>query len=91
MRFVICYDITDDRRRARAADVLLDFGARIQESVFLATLDEELRGRLLERLRKVVDEVEDTVHMFALCEGCMGRVMVIGKGEMPLDQPFYIV
>ncbi|MBY0508405.1 MAG: CRISPR-associated endonuclease Cas2 [Bryobacteraceae bacterium] len=37
MRFVICYDITDDRRRARVSAALLDYGARLQESVFVAT------------------------------------------------------
>lgn len=91
MRFVISYDITDDRRRARAAAVLLDFGARIQESVFVATLDDELQARLLDRLRKVVDEIDDKVHLFPLCQACGQRVIVIGKADLPEDQPFYIV
>lgn len=45
MRFLVCYDIADDRRRDRMAKALLDYGARIQESVFLAELDDELAER----------------------------------------------
>jgi CRISPR-associated protein Cas2 len=91
MRFVICYDIADDRRRERAATALLDFGPRIQESVFLATLDEALLERMTERLGKIVDEVEDKVHIFAMCSECVGKVRRMGKAEVPEDRPYYIL
>ena len=43
-KFVIAYDISDNRRRERVARVLLRYGSRIQQSVFLAWLEsEELR------------------------------------------------
>ena len=44
MQYVICYDIADDGRRGRVASTLLDFGTRVEESVFVAQLDEELAG-----------------------------------------------
>ena len=91
MRFLICYDIADDRRRGRMAALLMDFGTRIQESVFVATLDEELRDRMIERTRRVMDELEDSVHVFAICAGCANRVLILGKGDLPTDQPFYIL
>ena len=53
MRYLVCYDIADDRRRDRLAGALLDFGPRLQESVFLLDLDEELLVRLKERVTKV--------------------------------------
>ncbi len=55
MQYIICYDIADDGRRNRLASALLDFGARVQESVFTATLDEELAQRMLERIAKTID------------------------------------
>ena len=42
MQYVISYDLADDGRRNRLASALLDFGARVQESVFVANLDDEL-------------------------------------------------
>ncbi len=54
--YVIAYDIPDDRRRERVARVLLNFGRRIQKSVFTAMLDydqhRELRRELGSRLRQ---------------------------------------
>ena len=91
MRFVICYDITDDRRRERVAAALLDYGVRVQESVFIATLDETLHGRMVERLGKIVDVGADSVFIFALCRSCGGRVAVIGAAHLPEEQEFYVL
>ena len=81
MEYVVCYDLSDDRRRDRLAKALLDYGERVQESVFVAHLDEELYGRMLERIAKVIDEVEDRVHVFGLCGACgacEGKIRVYG-------------
>ncbi|HET8546499.1 MAG TPA: CRISPR-associated endonuclease Cas2 [Bryobacteraceae bacterium] len=91
MRFVICYDVSDDARRERLASALLDFGPRIQESVFVATLDEELLERMLKRVRQVVDSSEDAVHVFAMCAACERRIEVIGRAAVPEDQPYYVL
>ena len=80
MRFVICYDITDDRLRAR-----------VQESVFVATLDDELLARLMERLRKLLDPLANKVHLFSQCRTCAGKIWQLGEGAVPKDQKYYIV
>ena len=91
MEFVVCYDLSDDRRRERMARVLLDYGKRIQESVFLMDLDEELYGRMLGRVRREMDESWERVHVFSLCKGCEGKVVVLGQAELPRDPDFVIV
>lgn len=73
------------------AAVLLDFGTRIQESVFVAHLDEELAGRMKERLAGTVDLSWDKVHVFELCAGCEKRTTVIGQGELVNDPAWHIV
>jgi hypothetical protein len=40
MQYVVCYDIADDARRSRVSNCLLDFGTRVQESVFVANLED---------------------------------------------------
>ncbi len=90
MRYLVCYDISDDKRRARLADVLLDFGPRLQESVFLADLDEELLGRMKERVGRTVDAMVDVVHVFAFCGTCAGKVWAVGPKEVPEDPTYYI-
>ncbi len=39
--WLAAYDISDDNRRARVARVLLSFGQRIQDSVFILHLEPE--------------------------------------------------
>lgn len=90
MEYVICYDIADDRRRERLARALLDYGRRVQESVFLAHLDDELHGRMMARVVKLVEAAEDRLHVFALCGACEGKAVSLGTGELPVD-PLYVI
>lgn len=39
MLYTISYDIPDDKRRLKIAKILLDYGPRVQYSVFEAQLD----------------------------------------------------
>lgn len=91
MQYVICYDIADDARRSRVASSLLNFGSRIQESVFVANLDEELAERMRERLVKLISESEDRIHVFCLCSACEVKTWILGQGELVEDQEFYII
>ena len=47
MLHIVCCDISDDKTRRLVSGRLLDFGVRIQESVFEALLDDELYGRMM--------------------------------------------
>ena len=91
MQYVVCYDIADDRRRARLASALLDFGTRVQESVFVANLDGELAARMEARVARLVDVRFDRVHIFELCGGCTGRTKAIGTAELAEDRDFYVI
>lgn len=60
-RFLVTYDVADDRRRDRTHRVLLDFGDWIQFSVFLCELDDRERIRLRGRLDEVIDHRADQI------------------------------
>lgn len=72
-----------DRRRQRLVDVLLDYGQRVEESVFECTLEAPLPAKMTDRIRTVVDSAEDKVLAYGLCENCSGKVLVIGPVERP--------
>ncbi len=91
MQYVVCYDIADDRRRERLSSALLDYGARVQESVFVANLDDELAAGMMGRIRKLVDESFDRVHVFSLCGACSGRTVMVATAEMPVEREFYVI
>lgn len=91
MQFLICYDVSDDRRRAHIATALLDYGQRIQESVFLADLDTELYNRMKSRIERLFNPLDDCVHIFTLCAACSQKVVQFGRATLPIDSDFYIV
>jgi len=91
MFLVASYDIVSDRRRARVANTLKDYGSRVQYSVFECNLE---HGRLSEMLRRVaglIDEKEDSFRVYSLCEACVKRVKTFGKRGIYEEPDVFIV
>ena len=82
---------SDDRRRVRLAKALLDFGRRVQYSVFECLLDRDLLARMTDRIEGIIDEVEDSVRIYGLCAGCEKMIRVMGTGEVSKDEEVYIL
>jgi len=91
-RWLIAYDIPDDRRRNRTARVLDDFGDRVQESVFEVLADEECIRALLLDLKSIIDVKEDKVRAYPLCDSCARKIIDLGRtDEPPFHQPEVII
>ncbi len=79
MYVVVCYDITDNRRRARLYEELLGFGTPVQKSVFecqvtpkqLALMQSRIAGRYARK-------ATDTIRFYLLCGQCRQRTMEKG-------------
>jgi CRISPR-associated protein Cas2 len=78
---VITYDISEDRRRARAAATIQTLGDRVQRSVYIATLPESDLAELTERLLDIIDPDTDSVHVFRQCGACWPEVVSSGAGH----------
>lgn len=88
---MISYDIPDNRRRTRLAKVLLDFGERVQYSVFEADLDKKLFDRLLQRVNNEINDQEDSVRIYPLCSTCETGITIFGQGQVIEDKDVYIL
>ena len=73
MFYIISYDISDDGRRNRMAKTLLDFGTRVQYSVFECIMDKQLLDKLTSRVMKIISQ-EDSVRIYTLCSRCEGVI-----------------
>lgn len=91
MLYVVCYDISSDPVRDRMSRTLLDFGARIQESVFECVLNAELRVEMMGRLQGLPLGPDDRVRVYRVCERCVEQVEIYGQGDITSDPDFYIV
>ncbi len=74
--FIVSYDIPNDRRRAKIAKILEDFGERVQYSVFECWLRLPEYQRLQQRLKRVYVAAEDDIRFFNLCAACQPRAQV---------------
>ncbi len=90
IQWVVCYDMADDVRRNRLVKVLLDYGQRVQESVFWVEAEDDLADRIRERVGRVIDTEEDSLWIVPLCAGCAKRVEVLGKKARPVLPEYYI-
>ena len=75
---IISYDIVDDRRRQKLANSLLDYGTRVQYSVFELNINKKLLEELMEKINSIIDLEEDSVRFYFLCGSCNDRIVNIG-------------
>lgn len=78
---IVAYDIASARRLRTVAMICLDYGIRIEKSVFECDLDSGQFDRLLERLREAVNRNEDCIIVYSICKQCEERVVRLGKDE----------
>ncbi len=90
MLYTVAYDITDDKRRAKVAKILQDFGTRVQYSIFECNTDRRAFLRLQHRLEAEIDLGEDTVTFYHLCAACEKQIHRLGL-KKGLDKNSYIV
>lgn len=88
--YVLAYDLSDDRRRAKIARLMESMGERVQGSVFEAWLTPAELNRLIAKAKKVMNEREDSLRIYALCAACRGKIRVEGQGK-PLAPPDVVI
>ena len=93
MLVLVSYDVSTTspagrRRLRRVARVCLDFGQRVQNSVFECVVDPTQWTQLKLRLLKEVDENEDSLRFYFLGANGKGRKEHYGiKTVLDLDGP----
>lgn len=71
-RYLIAYDVPDDRRRTRVARVLQEFGDRVQFSVFVV---DGVPSRMVRIRAKLSDTLKLTTDSVLICD--LGRVSAL--------------
>ncbi len=91
MFIVVSYDVISDKRRNRISKLMLDYGTRVQRSVFECNLGPDQFREMTERLLKVYEEDEDTIRVYFLCEGCLPKAKAYGVGKLAKDPEVYVM
>lgn len=89
--YIVSYDITDTSKRTKISNILKDFGDRVQYSVFECLIDPELKEKMTDRLKNVINEEKDSLRVYTLCAGCEKNIEIIGQGDLTKEDKYYIV
>ncbi len=82
MQCVVVYDIPDDGKRTKIADVCQDYGLdRIQYSAFLGNLAPTHQEELMIKIRDVLGKLPGNVQLFPICEKDWKTRRVIDQKE----------
>jgi CRISPR-associated protein Cas2 len=76
---LVCYDIRDPKRWAKAYKVLKGAGEHLQLSIFRVELTRTKLAKMQWRLSQILEK-EDSLMIVRLCPGCAQRV-IDSRGE----------
>ncbi len=91
MLYLISYDIPDDKRRGKIANCLLDYGKRVQYSVFECNLEKEQVEQLKKEIGGFISAAEDSVRIYSFCQNCYEKIEVCGIVKEKKKKKVYIV
>ena len=91
MNMIVAYDIANPKRLNKVAKIMLDYGVRVQKSIFEVTVNDRIFAEMKTRVEEVIVPEDDGVKYFPVCVKCAGTVEIIGQGQFTdPDQEFYI-
>ncbi len=80
-RYAIAYDIANNARRRKVANLLDSYGDRVQNSVFEMVVTKPMLEICLNRMKEFLDLNEDKVVVYFLCKVCESKRIYIGDVE----------
>jgi CRISPR-associated protein Cas2 len=89
--WLVCYDVSDNKRRNKLAKLLEQRCERVQYSVFECPLPEKTLNQLLEqRWLKVLKLEEDSLRVYPLGRVAQSKTRVFGSPP-PYEPPDYLI
>ena len=76
----VVYDIVENKARSKIARVCKNYGLyRVQKSVFLGDLNRNQIDELSLKCQDTMDEDEDSVYIFPMCDEDFKKVKLLGQ------------
>lgn len=91
MYIVVSYDVIDDKRRGILAKTLLNYGRRVQKSVFECLLEDREYIKMKQEIDSAIDMEVDSVRYYILCRRCVPNISISGMGTVSEDSDVMIV
>lgn len=87
MYILVTYDVQTEtlegqRRLRKVARLCMDYGLRVQNSVFECVLTEVQLAELKNRLQHVIDKTHDSIRIYYLNRNENRRIVTLGRNDM---------
>jgi CRISPR-associated protein Cas2 len=82
MNILICYDISDNKRRRKVYKLLESYGIRTQYSIFELEVNKFEKDNIKEKILNILDQETDRIYFFTLCKECKEKIDRIGNYEI---------
>ena len=90
MLHLVAYDICSPKRLRLVAKTCLDYGVRVEKSVFECDLDESTFAAFWDRLNEIIDPDEDALIAYRICRTCVKDILSAGALYRPIQRIAYI-
>ncbi|MBI4744481.1 MAG: CRISPR-associated endonuclease Cas2 [Actinobacteria bacterium] len=88
---VITYDIPENRTRTGVHKLLKGYLNHVQYSVFEGELSQKQCSEAVDKIKRIINENEDSVRVYSLCASCIRRTEIVGTGKIYTDEGYFII
>ena len=86
-RYVVAYDISNDKSRRKVGEALEAFGKRVNYSVFeIQVKSKSQKNALEDELLKLLKPKEDSLRFYTICQSCVENSWSLGDESAPFEQ-----
>ena len=90
MLHLVAYDICSPKRLRLVAKTCLDYGVRVEKSVFECDLAEATFAAFWDRLNEIIDPDVDALVAYRICRTCVKDILSAGALYRPIQRIAYI-
>ena len=96
---LVCFDISDDKLRSKVAKTILEYGQRVQGSVFEVSLrSKKDKKELVQRLQRLQPDQEQIsadeqfdIRFYPLCKNCQARSSDLNDSQIAISPAAVII
>jgi len=86
-RYVVAYDISNDKNRRKVGEALEAFGKRVNYSVFEIQVKTKVQKNALEKeLLTLLNSKEDSLRFYHICQNCVEKSWSLGEESAPFEE-----
>ncbi|MDK2083287.1 CRISPR-associated endonuclease Cas2 [Aliarcobacter butzleri] len=91
MKYLITYDIENNKRRKKVSDELEAYGYRVNFSVFECELNKTKMKNLVKKLEELIDKKKDSLRFYHVCENCVPKSFELCNREETFEKREYFI